>query len=147
MRTSLAGKTVATLEAAGYQWIGDGGGGGYQHYVNWTYYTDGIEMNPAKIESVVVQNGQVVSGMYILNPGKTMANVPTLAGALTTWHDHQNLCFEGTQLVGIAVNGQCARGRLTPTPPMLHVWLVPHPCGPFAGIESHGGSGCGTHEH
>jgi hypothetical protein len=30
---------------------------------------------------------------------------------------------------------------------MLHVWLSPYPaCGPFAGIESHGG-GCGEHDH
>ena len=84
--------------------------------------------------------------MYILNTGKTMVNVPALAGPLTTWHDHQNLGFSGTQLVGIAVDGKCAKGVLTPTPPMLHVWLVAHPCGPFAGIESHGGN-CGVHEH
>ncbi len=94
----------------------------------------------------MVKDGKVVSGMYILNTGKTMANVPALAGPLTTWHDHQNLCFSGTQLVGIAVDGKCAKGVLTPTPPMLHVWLVAHPCGPFAGIESHGGD-CGVHEH
>ena len=92
-----------------------------------------------------------MSGMYILNPGKTMANVPALAGPLTTWHDHQNLCFSGTTLVGLSVNGSCdpaqggPGGTLIPTPPMLHVWLVPHPCGPFAGIETHGG-GCATHE-
>ena len=137
---------VAAVTGAGYQWIGDGAGGGYQHYVNWTYYSDGIELNPSKIESIVVKDGKVVSGMYILNTGKTMANVPALAGPLTTWHDHQNLCFSGTQLVGIAVDGKCARGVLTPTPPMLHVWLVAHPCGPFAGIESHGGD-CGVHAH
>jgi hypothetical protein len=153
VKTSLTGKTVASIKAAGYQWIGDGAGGGYQHYVNWTYYSDGIEMNPAKIESIVVQNGKIVSGMYILNPGKTMNNTPALAGELTTWHDHQNLCFSGTTLVGLSVNGSCdpakggPGGTLTPTPPMLHVWLVPNPCGPFAGIESHGGSDCGTHDH
>ena len=96
---ALAGKTVASIKAAGYQWIGDGAGGGYQHYVNWTYYGDGIELNPARIESIVVKDNVIVSGMYILNPGKTMANVPTLAGPLTTFHDHQNLCFSGTTLV------------------------------------------------
>ena len=149
VEAALAGKTVESIKAAGYSWIGDGGGGGYQHYVNWTYYVDGIELDPSRIESIVVQNGQLVSGMYILNPGKTMADVPALAGELTTWHDHQNLCFDLTRnppmLVGLAVDGVCAHGTLTPTPPMLHVWLVPHPCGPFAGIETHGGT-CG-HEH
>jgi hypothetical protein len=24
--------------------------------------------------------------------------------------------------------------------PMMHVWIVDHPCGPFAGIEGHGGA-------
>jgi hypothetical protein len=152
--SALRGKTVASIKAAGYQWIGDGGGGGgYQHYVNWSYYGDGIEMDPSRIESIVVKDNVIVSGMYILNPGKTMASVPALAGELTTWHDHQNLCFSGTTLVGLAVNGSCepARGGpggvLTPTPPMLHVWLVPHPCGPFAGIETHGGDDTCGHEH
>jgi hypothetical protein len=142
---------VAAVEAAGYVSIKDGGVDGYEHYVNWSYLTDGIEMNPAKIESIVVKKSAdgsktIVSGMYILNIGKTMANVPTLAGELTTWHDHQNLCFSGTTLVGLAVNGVCAQGTLLPTPPMLHVWLIDHPCGPFAGIESHG-TDCGHEGH
>ena len=104
-------------------------GGGYQHYVNWAYYTDGIEMNPSRIESIVVEEtAKIVSGMYILNPGKTMANVPALAGELTTWHDHQNLCFSGTQLVGHRRGRHVRRGRRSrPTPPMLHVWLVAQP--------------------
>jgi hypothetical protein len=29
---------------------------------------------------------------------------------------------------------------LRATAPMLHVWLEDTPCGPFAGIEGHGGS-------
>ena len=81
-----------------------------------------------------------------VNLGKTMAQVPDLAGELTTWHYHDNLCFEGTKLVGLASGGVCQRGTLLVTPPMLHVWLVEHPCGPFAGIETHGGGGCGAHD-
>ena len=38
--------------------------------------------------------------MYILGFGKTMADVPDVAGELTTWHDHQNLCWEGIRVVG-----------------------------------------------
>ena len=81
-----------------------------------------------------------------------MANVPEIAGSLTTWHDHQDLCWTttptgGNRVTGIAVNGQCPNGGVNvATPPMLHVWLEPQPCGPFAGIEGTHGSACG-HTH
>ena len=75
-----------------------------------------------------------------------MADVPDIAGPLTTWHDHQNLCWEGLRVVGTTVNGVCARGVFIPTPPMLHVWMVDNPCGPFAGIDEHGGA-CVIHDH
>lgn len=143
--------TEAQVMAAGYTSIGDGGADGYEHFVNWSYLTDSYELDPTRIESIVMKKTPgapktVVSAMYILKLGTTMANVPPLAGPLTTWHDHQNLCFEGTRLVGTTVDGVCTRGTLLPTPPMLHVWLVPHPCGPFAGIETHGGDACGGHD-
>jgi hypothetical protein len=32
-------------------------------------------------------------------------------------------------------------------PPMLHVWITDHPCGPFAGLEGHGGSCVQDHDH
>jgi len=142
--------SIAAIEAAGYVSIGDGGSHGFEHYVKWAYLTDGHELNPARIESIVVKkNGsapkQIVSAMYILNLGKTMAQTPALAGELTSWHEHTDLCFEGTALVAIATNGSCPRGVLTPTPPMLHVWMIPRPCGPFAGLEGDTES-CATHE-
>lgn len=154
--TTTAGMASFTTEedviSAGYTSIGDGGADGYEHFVNWSYLTDDEELNPDFIESIVMKKSPgapktVVSAMYILKLGKTMADVPALAGPLTTWHDHQNLCFEGTRLVGLATGGVCTRGVLLPTPPMLHVWMVPHPCGPFAGIETHGGGGCGHDGH
>lgn len=153
--TTTAGMASFTTEssvlAAGYTSIGDGGADGYEHFVNWSYLSDGIELDPSRIESIVMKKTPgapktVVSAMYILNLGKTMADVPALAGPLTTWHDHQNLCFSGTKLVGLAVGGVCSVGTLLPTPPMLHVWMVAHPCGPFAGIETHGGEACGGHD-
>jgi hypothetical protein len=135
---------VDAVTAAGYEWIGDGRAGGFRHYVNWAYLENGTELDPGHIESVVVerkQDGslQIVSAMYILEPDKTMADVPDLAGELTTWHNHTNLCWNGHRLAGVLVNGTCTAGVLRVTPPMLHVWMVPHPCGPFAGIEGHGG--------
>jgi len=148
--------TTEAAVAAGYVWIGDGRrGGGYQHYIHPGYLRDGLEMDPAHIESLVFQNAAsgpvLVSTMYVLETGSTMDDVPEVAGDLTVWHDHQNLCWDasGTKLAGVSTDGETCRpaGELRATPPMLHVWLVDHDCGPFAGIEGHGGGDCATHEH
>ena len=142
--------TPQSVKDAGYVHIGDGGNG-FEHWIREDYLADGVELDPNKIESIVIQrNGgtrTVASAMYILNQGKTMADVPNIAGELTTWHIHDNLCFVGSRLSGVFVNGKCTPGgTLRVTPPMLHVWIVPHPCGPFAGIEGHGGD-CASHNH
>jgi hypothetical protein len=153
-------KTTADVEAAGYRSIGDAATG-FEHFVNRGYLTDGRELDPERIESIVFRveanrTKTLVSGMYILEDGKTMADVPEVGGPLTLWHDHQNLCWDANgRVVGVLRNGSCfPRGTFAATAPMLHVWLVDHPCGPFAGIEGNGplgavsshGGGCG-HGH
>jgi hypothetical protein len=144
--------TVEAVEAAGYTSIGDGGTDGYEHYVKWPYLYDAYELDPNHIESIVVKKNSggpktVASALYILQLGKTMADVPDIAGELTPWHYHNNLCFEGTTLVALAdANGNCPQGVLLVTPPMMHVWMVEQPCGPFAGIDEHGVN-CMAHEH
>ncbi len=142
----------AALLAAGYRSIGDGLVTPYDHFIRADYLTDGRELDPDRVESIVMERTpagwRVVSAMFILEAGKTMADVPDVAGGLTVWHDHQNLCWDrsGLRLAGLLVNGRCfPGGTFQATPPMLHVWLVDHPCGPFAGIEGHGG-GC-AHGH
>jgi hypothetical protein len=142
----------SALVAAGYRSIGDGLVTPFDHFIKPEYLEDGRELDPERVESVVLERTpdgwRVASAMYILEAGKTMADVPAVAGELTVWHDHQNLCWDrsGLRLAGLYVNGKCfPAGTLRPTPPMLHVWLADHPCGPFAGIEGHGG-GCG-HGH
>jgi hypothetical protein len=140
----------AAVVAAGYASIGDASSG-FEHFVNWGYLSDTHEMDPNHIESIVMRvSGSVKtveSAMYILAIGKTMADVPDIAGDLTHFHDHQNLCFDSNRVVGLTrPDGTCERGTFFPTPPMLHVWIVDQPCGPFAGIEGSGhGSGCGVH--
>jgi hypothetical protein len=142
---------VASVEAAGYVSIGDGVTG-WEHFVHPGHLASPTEMDPDAIESVVFKvypdgTRQLASAMYILPFGKTMADVPDIAGELTTWHDHQDLCWDGIRVVGrIDANGDCARGVFRPTPPMLHVWLLPHECGPFAGIEGSHGESC-AHDH
>jgi len=139
----------AAITAAGYASIGDGRTvGRFEHFVNWSYLDDTKELDADAIESIVTQrqadgSKKVVSAMYILGSGSTMADVPDVAGELSIWHDHQNLCWDasGTRLAGVVVNSQCRpAGTLRATPPMLHVWLEDTPCGPFTGVEGHGGS-------
>lgn len=142
---------VDAVTAAGYEWIGDGARGGFRHFVNWSYLTDGRELDPSHIESVVAEMKaggvlEVATAMYILEDGTTMSDVPEIAGELTTWHNHTNLCWVGHRLAGTLVNGACQPGgELRVTPPMLHVWLTSRPCGPFSGVEGHGDD-C-THSH
>ena len=69
---------------------------------------------------------------------------------MTQWHDHQNLCWDasGVRLAGILVNGKCTPGgTFRATPPMLHVWVVPNECGPFAGLEGTAHTGSCLHSH
>ena len=133
--------TVEAVEAAGYESVGDGGQPGeYTHYVNWSYMTDAYELDSSHIESVTVKMNadgttRVVAAMYSLTFGDDMDDVPEIAGSLTTWHDHDTFCFDGSGFVALAVGGACPAGALLDTPPMLHVWIEDNPCGPFADVE------------
>jgi hypothetical protein len=143
----------AAVEAAGYTSIGDSVTG-FEHFINVGYIADADSLDPAKIESIVFVvnpdgSKEPASAMYILPFDKTMADVPDIAGELTTWHDHQNLCWQGARVVGTTdATGSCTQGVFRATPPMLHVWLPDHvpACGPFAGLEGHGGD-CSHHSH
>jgi hypothetical protein len=145
----------AAVKAAGYTSIGDGFPiSSFEHYINAAYLNDGHELDPNRVESIVIEStptgDRVASAMYIMETGKTMADVANLTyGGLATWHYHQNLCWDesGTRIAGFLVNGNCIpRGEFKLTPPMLHVWMKAHECGPFAGLEGHGGT-CTAHVH
>jgi hypothetical protein len=149
----LAYPDEAALVAAGYTWIGDGRRAGtFQHFVNAEYMGDGRMLDPGHIESIVMQQQPdgtktVMSAMYIAEPGTTMETVPDIGGELTVWHDHQNLCWNGNKLAGVLVNGVCTPGgTFRATAPMIHVWVDEPRCGPFTGIEGHGGTNC-EHTH
>ena len=143
---------TAALSAAGYVPVGDNSSG-MQHWVNDAYTHDGRELDASHIESFMTSNstGRTTGAMYILEPGRTMANVPNIAGELTTWHVHQPICFSTTQswhFVSFASNGNCPSGAAARNvPPMMHVWSDDPPCGPFVGTEGHGTTSCAAHTH
>ena len=70
--------------------------------------------------------------------------VPNIGGALMQWHIHDNLCFTkdpvAPHVAGITSStGGCPSGLQKFLPaPMIHVWIVPHTCGPFAALEGVG---------
>jgi hypothetical protein len=140
-------QTPAQAYAAGYRSIGDVLSGD-EHYVNWSYINDGHILDPTRPESVVYENRNghqtAVAAMYQLPFGSRFTDVPDVGGALTQWHVHRNLCLTNDPqqkvLAGItSLNGACPPGTSKAgNTPMLHVWVVPNPCGPFAALEGIG---------
>lgn len=140
-------ETPAEAIAAGYRSIGDGLTGD-EHFVKWPDVDDGHILDPTRPESLVYENRdgtqKVAAAMYMLPFGSRFTDAPDVGGALTQWHVHEDLCLTDnpTQktLAGfVAVNGKCAPGTSKAgAMPMLHVWVVPNPCGPFAALEGVG---------
>jgi hypothetical protein len=137
----------AAAEAVGFHSIRDEGTG-YEHLVNWSYINDDKLLDPTHPESLVyrVEGGQkrLVSAMFMLPEGSTLEGVPDIGGPLTQWHIHDDLCFTDDPLAPIvagvtSVGGSCPSPLTKFTPvPMIHVWIVKHPCGPFAALEGVG---------
>jgi hypothetical protein len=141
---------VATARAEGYRSIGDALTG-FEHYLKWSLVEDDTILDPRAPESLVYkvtpQGRQLVSAMFILPTRYTLETAPDIGGKLTQWHVHDNLCFTplsvdgsaGGRVVGLTrADGSCAFGqRFTPAA-MIHVWITPHACGPFAALEGQG---------
>jgi hypothetical protein len=144
---------IPTIEAMGYHSVGDAFTG-YEHFINWPLVDDGRVLDPDHPESLVfivdpaTGNKQLVAAMYMANADDTLDTVPDVGGKLVQWHVHGDLCFAGE------TNAWRLAGDVAPPPepcppgsfrlrqvmvPMLHVWIVPHECGPFAALEGIGG--------
>ena len=133
--------------AAGYRTIGDAGTGD-EHFVKWSAVNDHDILDPKQPESLVyeVRDGkqQIAAAMFMLPIGSRFTDAPDVGGALTQWHVHSDLCLtdDPTQkmLSGlVAINGVCPAGSSKAgDTPMLHVWVVPNACGPFAALEGIG---------
>lgn len=122
---------------------------GYEHFVNPIKLIDGKFLDTAAPESIVYKvygdTRILVSAMYMANVGTGIddAELVDYAGPLMQWHIHDNLCWKlGDDMrpfiSGITdEGGKCPAGsrRANVQIPMVHVWVVPHPCGPFAAVE------------
>jgi hypothetical protein len=115
--------------------------------VNTGLFDDGRVLDPDYPESLVYQpqadgSRKLVAAMFMLGSGTTLDDVPDIGGKLTQWHIHNNLCFtEGGQVAGLTNGSGGCNAPLVKGPemPMIHVWIQPHPCGPFAALEGIGG--------
>ncbi|MDP2291688.1 MAG: hypothetical protein Q8M22_10900 [Actinomycetota bacterium] len=135
-------------EAAGFHSIGDAGTG-HEHFVQWDWINDDIILDPDHPESLVYEpqpdgSKKLVSAMYMLPTSVALADVPDIGGPLMQWHIHDNLCYTNDpiapRVAGLTdLNGNCNAPLVKHDPaPMIHVWITPHACGPFASLEGIG---------
>ncbi len=142
---------VNVAYADGYRSIGDALTGD-EHYVKWAYANDGRILDTKHPESLVyeMRNGKktLVAAMFSMPFGSRFTDVPDVGGPLTQWHVHNDLCLADSPrdplqkvLSGATtINGPCPPGSSKAgAAPMLHVWIVPNKCGPFAALDGVGG--------
>ena len=138
----------AVAEAAGFRSIGDGLTG-HEHYIQWAWIDDDVWLDADFPESLVYEpqpdgTKKLVSAMFMMPPDTPLADVPDWGGALMQWHIHDDLCFtddpEAPQVGSVTSVGGTCSPPLVKFPPasMIHVWIVPHECGPFAALEGVG---------
>ena len=135
-------------EAAGYHSIGDGLTG-FEHFIKWDSINDNVALDPDHPESLVYSpqpdgSKKLVSAMYFLPDTVSLNDVPDIGGALMQWHVHDNLCFTNDpvapQVRGVTTSAGDCPAPLTKliAAPMIHVWITPNRCGPFAALEGIG---------
>ena len=135
-------------EAYGFRSIGDGGTG-HEHFVQWDWIDDDVILDPDQPESLVYEpqpdgSKKLVSAMYMLSTDVALQDAPDIGGALMQWHIHDNLCYtddpEQPRVAGLTnPDGTCPSGLVKHKPaPMIHVWITPQKCGPFASLEGAG---------
>jgi hypothetical protein len=111
------------------------------HYVHAAYALDDRQLDPDRPEFLMFYDtpaGKRLAAFMFLARGPD-DHGRQIGGPLTIWHFHawsKPLCFRDRRfLIGDSdARGECANGvALLRSPEMLHVWLVKHPEGPYAG--------------
>ena len=107
------------------------------HWMNEAYVRAGYVMDPHRPQGLVYANTK--SGPVLLGAMFQMQHIgqfgPDPGGPLTAWHQHENICFTplGFQFSLMTPFATCPLGAIDlSAAPMLHVWIVNNPGGPFA---------------
>jgi hypothetical protein len=119
--------------------------------IKYSLLNDGRFLDTTAPESLVYKvtgtARTLVSAMFIASAGMASNDVTltSYAGGLIQWHTHNNLCWKSVsgvpKVVGVIdAAGNCPAGSVLQTngAPMVHVWITPHACGPFAALEGQG---------
>jgi hypothetical protein len=137
---------TAAADEAGFHSIGDAATG-FEHYIQWDWIDDDVWLDPDRPESLVYRvepdgSRTLASAMFMLPNSMTLDEVPDWGGALMQWHVHSDLCFDVSDPDVPRVGGLTDGAGECTAPlvhlgesPMIHVWVVPHECGPFAALE------------
>jgi hypothetical protein len=123
---------------------------GFAHKINWSLIDDDTILDPNQPESLVYQvmpdgSQKLVAAMFILPRNVTIEDAPHFGGALVQFHAHTDLCYGGQPnylriRAVVEMPGECPPGTFRDhVSPMVHVWITPQPCGPFAALEGDGG--------
>jgi len=107
------------------------------HWMNQRNVDAAYVMDPKHPQGLVYANSK--HGPVLLGAMFQMKNIgnfgPDPGGPLTAWHQHQNICFTpfGFEFSLMTPTATCPLGAIDITAsPMLHVWIVDNPGGPFA---------------
>ncbi len=145
--------------ADGYLSIGDELTG-EEHVIKWDTIDDDNWLDPNEPESLVykvVRNADgtttktLEAAMFLLPDEFDLDNAPDDGGALMQYHMHDDLCFTDfpQPLVrGLRPHGGECKPPLVAFDPniMVHVWIRPNSCGPFAALQGVGGGQIKTGE-
>ena len=135
-------------EAAGWRSIGDALTG-HEHFIKWDTIDDDVQFDPNEPESLVYEvapdgTRTLAAAMYMLPTSVPIDDAPQDGGPLVQFHVHNDLCYtddpEQPMVRGLTnADGTCSPPLVKHDPaPMAHVWVQPHPCGPFASLEGVG---------
>ena len=112
--------------------------------MHWDWIEDRDFFDPSRPESLLYGRAPgdkpvLEAAMFVLPKRFTLEHTPDLGGKLIQFHIHDKLCFTDgpapKSTRPTRLDGSC-------TPPlvklltnaMIHVWIRPNPCGPFAEI-------------
>lgn len=131
---------IEGLKDQGYVSLRDDELTDWVHYINWGYIDDGRRLDPENPESYlfkILPDGQLElrAVVFMLPDRYTYANTPEIADGAGVWHTHPTTCLAGNPFERPEdgrIDASCASGVKLPGRLMIHAWVKPNLCGPFA---------------